>query len=195
MDPIPRNFHKEKDYVARSRFIWILAWFLAIPFIVIIMVSLLGGDLRFIRWLAQGGIIILVSAAVLLAVIFFFAVGRFSGSYLNLLMPGGRSIRSRREQMAADFAGIKEDKRQGRFEEALQKMDAYLAKDPNYPEALFLKAQILMQGSGNAAEARRYLTRVRKAVPEKEPLHRWAEGLLAEIKKEEDRKEDADGWA
>ena len=195
MDPIPKNFHKEKDYVARSRFIWILAWFLAIPLIVIMMVSMISGDLRVIRWLAQGGIIIMVAAVVLLAVIFVFIVGRISNSSLNLFMPGGRTIRSRREQMAADFAVIKEDKRQGRFEEALQKMDAYLVKDPNYPEALFLKAQILTQGFGNNAEARRYLARVQKAVPENEPLHRWAVNLLAEMKREEDRKQDEDGWA
>ena len=170
MDPIPKNLHKEKDYAARSLFILILVWFLAIPLLVIVLVSMISGDYGLIRWLAQGGIIILISAAVLLAVLFLFVLSRISGSFLNLLMPGGRSIRSRREQMTADFAVIKEDKRQGRFEEALQKMDAYLEKDPDYPEALFLKAQILWEGSGNAVEARRYLSRARNMVPEKEPL-------------------------
>lgn len=194
MKPVPKNLRKDKDYVKKSQFIWVLAWFLAIPLVVLIMVGSLGGTARPVRWLAEGGIIVLIAAAVLLAVIFFFVVDRISSSYLNLLMPGGRSIRSRREQLAADFAVIKEDKRQGRFEEALQKINTYLEKDRDYPEAMFLKAQILWEGFNKSVEARRYLAKVRSMVPESEPLHQWALDIHQEIKDKDDREKESNNW-
>lgn len=96
--------------------------------------------------------------------------------------------------MAADFAVIKEDKRQGRFEEALQKINTYLEKDPDYPETMFLKAQILWEGFNNSIEARHYLAKVRNMVTESKPLHRWALDIHQEIKDKEDREKESNNW-
>ncbi len=194
MKPVFKNLRKEKDIVKKSQFIWVLAWFLAIPLVVLVMVSSRGGIARPVRWLAEGGIIILTGAALILTTVFLYILSRLSGSFLNLLTPGMKSARGRREQMAADFAVIKEDKRQGRFEEALQKINSSLEKDRDYPEAMFLKAQILWEGFNNSAEAGRCLAKVRNMVPESEPLHRWALSINQEIKDKKSREKESNNW-
>ena len=186
MEPVLKNPRKEKDYGKRSQFIWVLAWFMGIPLVVIVFVSMIGGDTGPVFWLAKGGIVILVGVCIFLTIIFLSVLNRASGSYLNLLGFGGKSKRSRREQMSAEFSLIKEAKRQGRFNDALRRLEAYLERDPDYPEAWFLKAQVLWEGFGNTAKARQCLAEVLRLVPENEPLHRWALDTQRKIK-EEDR--------
>ena len=57
-----------------------------------------------------------------------------------------------------------------------------LAADPNFPEALFVKAQVLWEGYQDAAAAKQCLIHLMKAVPNKEAtFHRWAVSLYKEI--------------
>ena len=56
-----------------------------------------------------------------------------------------------------------------------------LEKDPLFPEALFLKAQILWEGFENSVEAKRSLRDVMRIVQRDEPLHRWASNLFDRI--------------
>lgn len=72
----------------------------------------------------------------------------------------------------------------GRYDEALLAVGDALAKDPEFPEALFLKAQILLQGFEAISEANQCLIKVMKT--EKDPdatLHRWARNLYDDITK------------
>jgi hypothetical protein len=57
-----------------------------------------------------------------------------------------------------------------------------LDQDPNFPDALSLKAQIRWEGFKDSTGAKGCLDQVIKAVPgEDEPLHRWAVHLLSEL--------------
>ena len=113
-------------------------------------------------------------------------LGAMIGSGLSGWIPGKSDPR---ERLSADLEKIKYSKRMGHFDEALRLVNELLHQNKDYPETLFLKAQILWEGFGNAEAAKGYLEQVRKLTPEGEALHRWASGYLEEmIKPERDDK-------
>ena len=104
------------------------------------------------------------------------------GSALGNLFSGWSSRRvSPRETLSADLEKAKSCKRNGEFEEANQIIDQVLEKDPDFPDALYLKAQILWEGFEKKQEASECLLSVMKLVPQKNTLHRWASSLLKEL--------------
>ena len=88
---------------------------------------------------------------------------------------------SRREQLSADLAKARSSRSGARFEEALSIINGVLDKDPEFPDALFLKAQILWDGFENSRESKDCLRRLMQTVPHEEPLHRWASSFFDEI--------------
>ena len=88
---------------------------------------------------------------------------------------------SLRETLSADFEKAKACKRRGKFEEANEIIDQVLEKDPGYPDALYLKAQILWEGFEKRQEASECLQNVMRLVPQEDTLHRWASFFLKEI--------------
>ncbi|MBW2091483.1 MAG: tetratricopeptide repeat protein [Deltaproteobacteria bacterium] len=113
--------------------------------------------------------------------------GRLGGSIIDWMLGTGRRQRQLREQLSADLARTKESKRQGDFDQALRLVNEYLEKDPDYPEALFLKAQILTEGFGKSAEARRNLKKIMQMIPESEAFYRWALNYYNELKEMEEK--------
>jgi tetratricopeptide (TPR) repeat protein len=95
-----------------------------------------------------------------------------------------------RESLAADLEKARYSKREGRFKEALAIVNGALDKEPDFPEALFLKARILWEGFGNREGARGCLKKVMEAVPNDETLHRWALNYYHEITKTDIPKEE-----
>ena len=86
-----------------------------------------------------------------------------------------------RESLSADLEKARFSKREGRFEEALGIISGALDKDPDFPEALYLKAQILWEGFGNSTGAKRCLQKVMQEVPYGETLHRWASSYFDKV--------------
>ena len=104
------------------------------------------------------------------------------GSGLGRFLSGWSSRRlTTRETLAADLDKARYNKREGRFQEALTIINGVLDKDPNFPDALFLKAQILWKGFGNAGVAKECLKKVMQLVPKDETLHRWASSYYDEV--------------
>jgi hypothetical protein len=72
----------------------------------------------------------------------------------------------------------------GRFDEALTKIEDILALDPEFPEALFLEAQILWHGFEDADAAKQCLLKVFRVEPDKRAVfHRWALNLYGDVQK------------
>ena len=77
---------------------------------------------------------------------------------------------TRYQKMCKDFTG------------ALITIDSVLAREPNFPEALLLKAQIIWEGFQGAVGAKQCLVEILKVEPNtKSPFHRWALSLHKEI--------------
>lgn len=104
-----------------------------------------------------------------------------SGS-INTLYGFGRRTSTLRERLAADLSQVRCHKMKQDYEGALVKLEDILARDPDFPEALFLKAQILWEGFQDRTAAKACLMRVIKIESDKKAmLHRWALNLHREI--------------
>ena len=86
-----------------------------------------------------------------------------------------------REIFSADMEKARHSKRQKRFHDALKSVNVVITEIPDYPEALFLKAQILWEGFGNYEQAVNYLDKVLQLVDEQEGLYRWASTYYDEV--------------
>ena len=118
---------------------------------------------------------------ILLCALMVYVIERF-GSGLGSFLSGWSSRRpNTRETLAADIEKAKYSKREGRFQEAVDIIDGVLKTDPNFPDALFLKAQILWKGFGNKVVAKEYLKKVMQLVPKEKTLHRWASSYYDEM--------------
>ena len=99
---------------------------------------------------------------------------------------GRRSWRSLREQLAGDLERIKYMKRCGDFKDALKLADEVLEKDPEFPEALYLKSQVLWEGFEDRSGAAPILRRLIKSLPREEPLRRWVKEYYGQVCEAED---------
>jgi len=109
---------------------------------------------------------------------------------VDLFLGLGRANWSLHEQLECSMSQAKYYKMQKYFDKALKTINEVIAKDPEYPEALFLKASILWEGFGNSGAAKIYLQKVIEIVPnENEPFHQWALSLYDELTKIENSKE------
>jgi tetratricopeptide (TPR) repeat protein len=104
------------------------------------------------------------------------------GSALGTFLGWSSKKVSPREVFAADLARARHSKGAGRFEEALSIIDEVLIKDPEFPEALYLKATILWEGFRNRPESTTCLKKVLGLVKSHETLHRWALNYYQDVK-------------
>lgn len=86
------------------------------------------------------------------------------------------------ERLAADLDRARYMKMQKRHGDALKVVEEVLHEEPDLPEALLLKAQILWEGYKNAGQARMCLRKIMQAPGAvDEPVQRWAQSLYEEI--------------
>jgi tetratricopeptide (TPR) repeat protein len=108
--------------------------------------------------------------------------GRLGDRAVNTFFGLGRRTIGSRERMAGDLNGVRYHKLCNQFEDALLKIEAVLAKDPDFPEALFLKAQILWEGFEDREAAKECLLKIIQVEPDKEAVfHRWALNYYREL--------------
>lgn len=101
--------------------------------------------------------------------------GTLGGSAVNRLFGLGRRTIGTRERMAGDLNVVRYHKLGNQFEDALLKIEEVLAKDPDFAEALFLKAQILWEGFEDRQAAKECLLKIITVEPDKKAVfHRWA---------------------
>lgn len=93
-------------------------------------------------------------------------------SSVNLLYGLGQRRLLLRHRVEVELDKIRYSKRQKHFDKALSQVNEVLAKEPEFHEAFFLKAQIVCEGFSNVAAAQRHLEKVLQLVDEKKPLHR-----------------------
>lgn len=128
---------------------------------------------------ASSGAIAGLAAAAAISVLLGSATSIFTGT------PGGGAANTRsfpakstmgvRKQQASDLNVVRYQKLCHRFDDALIKIEEVLAKDPDFVEALLLKAQILWEGFEDCEAARGCLLKILAAEPnEKAVFHRWA---------------------
>jgi hypothetical protein len=69
-----------------------------------------------------------------------------------------------------------------KYDQALKTVNNILKRDPEFTEALFIKAQILWDGFENSAAAKANLKKITEIKIDKdESIHRWASNLYDEL--------------
>ena len=91
---------------------------------------------------------------------------------------------SQEEQLESDMQQVRYYKMRKEYNMALRRVNEILKLAPEFPEALFLKAQIVWEGFGNSDAAISNLKKIETIVSEKRSsIRRWARTLLEEIDK------------
>ncbi len=107
---------------------------------------------------------------------------RFGRSTASFLYGGGYGSWSKREQLRGDLNTVKHHKMKKEYDQALKLVNEILKKDPDFSEALFLKAQILWEGFNNVAAAKGYLKQIIETKEDGDKtIHRWASTLYDEL--------------
>jgi hypothetical protein len=112
-------------------------------------------------------------------------IGSVLGGIITGSTSGGIDLR---ERLSADLEKARHSKRNGRFGESLRIIDSVLNQDKDFPEALFLKAQILEEGFGRSAESKILLRMVMRLVSQNDPLHSWSSNYLKEMMSKKGRR-------
>ena len=108
--------------------------------------------------------------------------GRMGDGAVNRLFGLGRRTIGTRERMAGDLNVVRYHKLSNRYEDALLKIEEVLVKDPDFAEALFLKAQILWEGFEDRQAAKECLLKIIKVEPDRKAVfHRWAINFYREL--------------
>ena len=95
----------------------------------------------------------------------------------GLLYGGGKSMINLQERLEGDLQQARYHKMNQRYGEALQFVDGALNQAPDFPDALFLKAQILWEGYQDSRTAKECIREVMQLLPTTdEPLYRWRKG-------------------
>jgi tetratricopeptide (TPR) repeat protein len=111
------------------------------------------------------------------------------GGVVNALYGTGRRTIGVRERLSGDLNVVRYHKLCNRFDEALIKIEEVLARDPDFSEALFLKAQLLLEGFQDRKAAKECLLKIIRVEPdEKAVFRRWALNLYREISGENYRR-------
>ena len=150
----------------------------------------------FIIFMSTGGklltfkhVLIYSMYSIPLCFLYAYTVYKF-GSILGNILSGWSSRRaSPREALSADLERARFSKRKGLFREALDIINEVLEKDPDFPDAQYLKAVILWEGFEDQQGALKCLREVMRLVPRKDTLHRWASNYYDEVTGSEKRRQ------
>ena len=107
-----------------------------------------------------------------------------------MIYGGGHGAWSEREQLEGDLNTVKYYKMRKEYDQALKTVANILKRDPEFSEALLIKAQILWEGFKNSAAAKANLKKITDIKTNKnEPFYRWASNLYDELTEIERNKE------
>ena len=138
------------------------------------------GILGFVMY-GIGGIFIAFLISLPVSALTLLLTGIFGGA-AGRIYGGRRPIWSLHEQLAADLQQVRYRKMRREFESALRQVNEILRQHPEFPEALFLRAQILNESSGNIAAAKRDLKKVMQIVTDRQnSIYRYAETLYNDL--------------
>jgi tetratricopeptide (TPR) repeat protein len=115
----------------------------------------------------------------------------FMGRSAGKLYTGGGARVSPREQLESELTKVRVGKTEKRYDDALAAVETILARDPNFSDALLLKAQILWEGFADGPAARDTVMKLLHLETDRAgPVYRWAGELYKEIGKNQPRSND-----
>ncbi len=167
---------KDIDSAARSRLIQVA--FRVYPPVLIVMMVLGARMLGSLKL----GLLLGLTVGAVATVISHLLIERLGSSGVNLLYGKRKPIYTDTEKFEGPLNQARHLKTKQDYINAYKMVDEVLARAPQLPEALYLKAQILWEGYRDAPAARKLLLALLEIVPdEQDTYHRWAKTLLQDM--------------
>lgn len=175
--------NKSRDSSFIFRFLFCFLWCAAAVALIYSFSAAQGGGKLFTLKHA----FIFVLCCIPLSIIYALIVEKLGTGLFALLTGWSNKKIPLTEQYTADLSKARFSKSMGKYSEALVIINEVLEKIPDFPEALFLKAQIDWEGFKSGDLARRNLDKVLELVKDDEPLRkRVANYYMGMIKGETD---------
>ena len=99
------------------------------------------------------------------------------GDISGRLFLGPRSNWNIRERLSGDICRAKVQKMNGNYEEALRIIENVLVEAPDFNKALFIKAQILLDGFKDTIGAKKCISMILNTESNSSSLYRWARNI------------------
>ncbi len=164
---------KDKDLFARTQYLSMYTRVLPVALIIGIISGIVYGWCVFF---------LVMLASLLVPFPAMYATGKIADAFV-FLYSGGKGTNTLQDQLAGEVEKIKLLKRERHFEEALEQAEVVLNREPNHPDALFLKAQILY-GFSQYSTANACLNKILALdPPPDEKLVQWVNNLREEALK------------
>lgn len=136
--------------------------------------------LLFLVVLGIKGLLISFVICLFAAWIVYFIVDKLS-DVIKILFGARAAIITVREQMEGSLKAVKVSKMNKDYPKALEMVNSILKKDPEFYEAMLVKAQILNEGYNNAGNAKKYLKRIIDNEKKGSYVHTWASSYAENV--------------
>ena len=125
--------------------------------------------------------VILAITTAIFSVPIYCMVNKAGSAPVNLLYGTGKKELNLREQMTGDLDKARFYKRKEEFDQALRIVNNVIEQDPEFPEALFLKAHIVWEGFENLGMARDCLKKIIEMTSNDDKYYKWAASFWDEL--------------
>jgi uncharacterized membrane protein len=155
------NFHNNKTHKpVKDQDLKTITYFLRVAGLTVPFLCLLGLYIGYVYWGLPGavsGVVIAAIVGLILSVIVMFLMDAVSSSASGLISGRREAVWTIREQVQGFLSQARFNKGNGDYPAALSFVNKVLEKDPDFADALLLKAQILWEGFGQLHAAIQFL--------------------------------------
>jgi tetratricopeptide (TPR) repeat protein len=158
-------------------------YFLRVSGLVVPLLCLLGFYVGYTHYGLSGaflGILLTAAGGLLLSFVIVYLLDAV-GDATGILFGKKRAVWTAREQLQGLLSQARFNKDNQQFKTALDYINQVLKRDPHYPDALFLKAQILWHGFEDADSAKPFLEKIMSMTESGSIIHNHASLLYSEI--------------
>jgi len=148
---------------AKDRDLNTITYFLRVAGLAVPFLCLLGLYIGYVRWGLHGAIAGAIAAGIaglVISAVVMFLLDAAGGAASSLISGRREAVWTTREQVQGFLSQARFNKDNGDYTIAFNYVNKVLDKDPDYPEALMLKAQILWEGFSRADAAIRFLDKI-----------------------------------
>jgi len=155
------NFHNNKTHKpVKDPDLKTITYFLRVAGLTIPFVCLLGLYVGYVYWGLSGafsGVVIAAIIGLIISAIVMFFMNAVSGAASSLISGQREAVWTIREQVQGFLSQARFNKENRDYPAALSFVNKVLERDPDYTDALLLKAQILWEGFGQSHAAIQFL--------------------------------------
>jgi hypothetical protein len=157
--------------------------FLRISGLTVPLLSVLGGYIGYTHFGLSGvfvGVLVAGGGGIVLSFAISYLLDSVGGA-TGILFGRKRAVWTTREQVQGLMSQTRFNHDNQNFEAAFEYINQVLEKDPHYPDALFLKAQILWDGFEDAESAKPFLEKIMTLAEADSTIRSRASTLYAEL--------------